>query len=91
MTKFNEDSKVEIPSIWHLYRLGYEYISLKDSNWDFDTNIFTNIFRESILRINPELDIEKIDRILQDILITLDYENLGRVFYNKWWTNLVSI
>ena len=28
--KFNEDSRVKIPSILHLTRLGYKNISLKD-------------------------------------------------------------
>ena len=27
--KFNEDSRVKIPAILHLMRLGYEYVSLK--------------------------------------------------------------
>jgi type I restriction enzyme R subunit len=28
--KFNEDSRVKIPTILHLMRLGYGYLSLKD-------------------------------------------------------------
>ncbi|MBT3206682.1 MAG: hypothetical protein HOM14_15935 [Gammaproteobacteria bacterium] len=30
--KFNEDSRVKIPTILHLMRLGYEYLSLKEPN-----------------------------------------------------------
>lgn len=51
---FNEDSRVKIPSILHLMRLGYDYLSLKDPNikWDESTNIFSDIFKTSITRIN---------------------------------------
>lgn len=59
--KFNENSRVKIPTILHLMSLGYEHISLKNPKitWDKSTNIFTNIFHQSIKDINPELnDIE---------------------------------
>ena len=62
--KFNEDSRVKIPSILHLMRLGYDYLSLKDPRiqWDETTNIFTDIFKTSIAQINEDIsdfDIEK--------------------------------
>jgi len=55
--KFNEDSQVKIPTVLHLMRLGYEYLSLKDPKvtWDEPTNIFTDIFHQSIKHINPDL------------------------------------
>lgn len=53
--KFNKDSRVKIPGILHLTRLGYEYLSLKDADWNLDTNIFTNIFLNSVLKINEGL------------------------------------
>ena len=64
MTKFNEDSRVKIPCILHLIRLGYDYLSLKDPNiqWDESTNIFSDIFKSSIAKINKDIsdfDIEK--------------------------------
>ncbi len=37
--QFNEDSRVKIPTILHLTRLGYEYLSLNDVKWNLDTNI----------------------------------------------------
>ena len=49
--KFNEDSRVKIPSILHLTRLGYEYISLKNTSWDENTNIFKDLFVSSIKNI----------------------------------------
>ena len=81
--KFTEDSRVKIPTILHLVRLGYEYLSLKDTNWDHETNIFPDIFRQSIARLNPEIDQDDITRLLEDIKLSLDNEDLGKAFYEK--------
>lgn len=48
---FNEDSRVKIPTILHLCRLGYEYLSLKNAKWDKETNVFPEIFEQSLQRI----------------------------------------
>jgi len=53
MAVHNEDSRVKIPTILHLVRLGFEYLSLKGQSWDETTNIFTEIFYKSIKRLNP--------------------------------------
>lgn len=83
MATFNEDSRVKIPAILHICRLGYEYISLKHTNWDIDTNIFPEIFAEAVSKINPELDPDQIARLLQDLTLLLDNEDLGKAFYEK--------
>ncbi|CAM3835781.1 type I restriction endonuclease subunit R [Aquirufa aurantiipilula] len=79
---FNENSRVKIPAILHLNRLGYKYISLTKAKWDLETNIFTDIFHDSINRINPELDKADIKRLLEDVSLVLDNEDLGEAFYN---------
>ncbi|WP_420575253.1 type I restriction endonuclease subunit R [Ekhidna sp.] len=79
----NEDTRVKIPTILHLTRLGYEYLSLKEAKWDIETNIFTDIFKESIARINPELDEGDITRYYDELSLDLENEDLGRVFYHK--------
>ena len=56
--KFNEDSRVKIPSILHLTRLGYEYISLKNTSWDENTNIFKDLFVSSITNINKNKNLK---------------------------------
>jgi type I restriction enzyme R subunit len=81
--KFNEDSRVKIPSILHLIRLGYKYLSLKGAIWDKSTNIFTDIFKESVQRINQEMDSSEIDRFYDEVSLSLDNEDLGRAFYEK--------
>ncbi|WP_418638346.1 type I restriction endonuclease subunit R [Winogradskyella sp.] len=80
---FNEDSRVKIPSILHLIQLGYTYLSLKKSSWDENTNIFTSIFKERIKKINSNLSEKDIQKIYDDISISLENEDLGRAFYNK--------
>ena len=56
--KFNEDSRVKIPSILHLTRLGYEYLSLKNTSWDENTNIFKDLFVSSIKNINKNKNLK---------------------------------
>ncbi len=80
---FNENTRVKIPAILHLCRLGYQYLPLNRARWNVETNIFPDIFRESILRINPELEAEDIDRLLEDLTLTLDNEDLGKAFYQQ--------
>lgn len=57
---FNENTRVKIPSILHLCRLGYQYLSLTGAKWDLDTNIFPDIFASSIKSINPDKNLEGI-------------------------------
>lgn len=80
---FNEDTRVKIPTILHLTRLGYDYFSLKNAVWDPSTNIFPTLFAESISRINPGLEAPDIDRLMQEVSLLLDYEDLGHAFYNR--------
>jgi len=79
---FNENTRVKIPAILHLCRLGYMYVSLSKAKWNIDTNIFTDIFEESIQRINPDLEPGDIKRLLEDVSLVLDNEDLGEAFYN---------
>ncbi|MDA3912184.1 MAG: DEAD/DEAH box helicase family protein [Bacteroidales bacterium] len=81
--KFNEDSRVKIPSILHLTRLGYDYLCLKDHERDENTNIFTDIFKESVSKINPQAEDEQIEILLAETILTLDNEDLGKAFYEK--------
>lgn len=48
---FNENSRVKIPAILHLMRLGYTYIPLNKQNRREDTNIL----RIFLLRVYNEL------------------------------------
>lgn len=81
--KFNEDTRVKIPTIIHLMKMGYKYLSLKNSEWCPDTNIFASIFIASIMRINSNLSAEDAERVYEDIKLSLDNEDLGQDFYKK--------
>ena len=80
----NENSRVKIPALIHLTRLGYDYLSLKQYEGHIcpETNIFKSLFWESVNRINgrklPEQDI---NRLLEEITIKLSNDDLGRAFY----------
>lgn len=80
---FSEDSRVKIPCILHLVRLGYSYLSLKGASWDEQTNIFPALFCSSLARINPGVDADDIDRLLVEVKLLLDNEDLGKAFYDK--------
>ncbi len=82
---FNEDTRVKIPSLIHLTRLGYVYFSLKDSNYkiDPDTNIVSNIFEDQLRTINPDATDDLIAQEIQNIREELNYDDLGRAFYQR--------
>lgn len=81
--RFTEDTRVKIPTILHLVRLGYQYLSLKDNVWDLDTNIFPVLFRQAIKKINPGIDDADVSRLLEEVKLTLDNDDLGEAFYRK--------
>lgn len=81
--KFNEDSRVKIPAILHLTRLGYTYLSLKGLNWDESSNIVPSIFRHSVSALNPSATPVEIENALGQLNLFLDNEDLGKQFYEK--------
>ena len=80
---FNENSRVKIPAILHLCKLGYSYVSLKDALVHESTNIFTNIFIESIKKINEGIEESEIKKVLEEISLCLENEDVGKSFYEK--------
>lgn len=82
---FNEDSRVKLPAILHLTRLGYKYLSKDDAEWDMSTNIFPSVFRESVRGINPDREFEEdeLSRLLAETILLLDNEDMGKAFYER--------
>lgn len=79
---FNEDSRVKIPALLHLTRLGYTYIPRSDHKLrQEESNIFKDIFIKSVGKINPTVTEPELERYLEEISLKLDYEDLGRDFY----------
>lgn len=81
--KFNEDSRVKIPAILHLTRLGYTYLSLKGLSWDESSNIVPSLFRKSVSALNPSAAPVDIENALGQLNLLLDNEDLGKQFYEK--------
>jgi len=85
-TEFSENTRVKIPALVHLTRLGYNYFSLKDATnfeCDGETNIIKNVFREQFLKLNVGFDENDFEREFQNISLELGYDDLGRTFYNR--------
>ena len=80
---FNEDSRVKIPTILHLMKLGYQYLSLKDAQWDIDTNIFPTLFHDAMMRVNKGIKDDEVKRLFEDVKLLLDNEDLGKAFFDK--------
>jgi type I restriction enzyme R subunit len=83
--KFNEDSRVKIPALLHLMRLGYQYIPLREQIRIEENNIFCSIFVSKICEINAISEQEAL-RVLDEINLELDYEDLGKKFYERLTT-----
>lgn len=85
MNRQTEDTRVKIPTILHLMRLGYEYLSIKEYKDDFDgeCNILVPIFVQSLKRINPSLKDDDVTRLLTDIKLELKNNDLGQAFFER--------
>ena len=70
--KFNEDARIKIPSILHFIQLECSYLSLKDTNWDPSTNIFTDIFYAQLKKINTNLSQKEAERFYNEVSLTLE-------------------
>lgn len=87
MSKFNEATRVQMPAMVHLSRIGYNYfgkISEEDANvvYDPSTNILIEIFKSQFEKLNPNYT-GSVDQVLQDIRNDLKNDDLGYAFYQK--------
>ena len=82
---FNEDSRVKIPAIVHLTRLGYNYLPKTSfTNLHTDTNIFKDQFKAGLSKINDkEFTDTEIDSFLSELNIQLENSDLGKRFYKS--------
>ena len=80
--KFNENSRVKIPALLHLMRLGYQYIPIIKQERIEENNIFPSIFIPKIAALNNITE-QEAKRVLDEINLELDYEDLGKTFYKR--------
>ncbi|MCQ2716860.1 type I restriction endonuclease subunit R [Helicobacter pylori] len=76
---YNEITRVQIPALMHLAKLGYNFISQKNKpNLDTATNILTDNFTQAFERLNPTKNAKD---ALAEIKKRLNYDDLGKSFY----------
>ena len=84
---FNEMTRVQMPALVHLTRLGYTYYGrvfedMADKAYDPDTNILIDVFIAQFKRLNPEHEGEA-EQVLKTIRQELDNDDLGKSFYAR--------
>ncbi len=87
MKQFSEATRVQMPAMVHLTRIGYTYFGKlsEDKNgtvYDGDTNILLPVFEQQFKRLNPGHEGEYL-QVLKDIRKELNDDDLGRGFYNR--------
>ena len=87
MSKFNEATRVQMPAMVHLTRIGYKYfgkISEEDAGTVYDpsTNILLEVFTSQFEKLNPD-HAGMAKQILQDIRNELKNDDLGQAFYKR--------
>ncbi len=88
---FNEATRVQMPALVHLTRLGYSYFGkitedMSGTMYDPDTNILREVFIEQFKALNPERKGEA-EEVLKTIRQELNNDDLGKSFYRR----LVSV
>ena len=84
---FNEMTRVQMPALVHLTRLGYTYYGrifedMADTVYDPDTNILKDVFLTQFKKLNPEHEGEA-EQVLKAIRQELDNDDLGKSFYSR--------
>ncbi|GAA7964375.1 type I restriction endonuclease subunit R [Helicobacter pylori] len=78
---YNEITRVQVPALMHLAKLGYNFISQKNKpNLDTATNILTDSFTQAFERLNPNPTKNAKD-VLAEMKKRLNYDDLGKSFY----------
>lgn len=85
--KFNEATRVQMPALVHLTKIGYDYFGkihedMAETVYDKDTNVLINVFKKQFTLLNPEYTGD-FDQTLQSIKQELDNDDLGRGFYKR--------
>lgn len=83
----NEATRVQMPALVHLTRLGYCYIGRINEEqanivYQPETNILIDEFKKQFIKLNPEYA-EKADETLENIKNELENNDLGKQFYKR--------
>lgn len=86
MNNFTENTRVQVPAALHLCKLGYTYLD-NIIDYEENTNILTDIFINSLKRLNPEITDLACLQLLNKIKQITKNDDLGREFYNLLSSN----
>ncbi|MGL2655077.1 type I restriction endonuclease [Helicobacter pylori] len=79
---YNEITRVQVPALMHLAKLGYDFIPTNSKenkpNLDTATNILTDSFTQAFERSNPTKNAKD---VLAEMKKRLNYDDLGKSFY----------
>ena len=90
---YNEKTRVQMPAVVHLTRLGYNYIGklyhlgtaeqrTAGTTFDEETNILLSEFQKAFARLNPDKK-DKWTSVFEDIKKELNDDDLGKQFYER--------
>lgn len=84
---FNEATRVQMPALVHLTKLGYTYYGKLSEEqagtvYEPDTNILIEVFKKQFEKLNPDRAGEAL-QVLREIHQELDNDDLGRSFYSR--------
>lgn len=84
---FNEATRVQMPALVHLTKIGYKYIGkiseeMAGTVYEPDTNILIDVFTKQFEKLNPERAGEAL-QVLREIRQELDNDDIGRSFYSR--------
>ena len=86
-TQWNEATRVQMPALVHLTRIGYTYFGkiteeMAGSVYDPDTNVLIKEFKNQFAKLNPDRAGEA-EYVLRQIRQDLDNDDIGESFYNR--------
>ena len=95
MKQFSEATRVQMPAMVHLTRLGYSYFGKisedgAGSVYDADTNILLQVFEQQFKRLNPGHEGEYL-QVLKNIRRELNDDDLGLHFLSRNCLPLLEI
>lgn len=80
---FSEFTRVQIPALLHLERLGYTFVHRDSLNQNRDSNILPDIFLAAVRKLNPGMRDADIDDKLRELIRVANNDDLGREFYKN--------
>ena len=80
---FSELTRVQIPALLHLERLGYTFVRHTELQPNLDSNILVDVFKDALMRLNPDMTDLAIEEKLRELVRIADNDDLGREFYQK--------